>query len=292
MKSLMMVLILTGAVESGATDFYAHWGDGKAELSSYKIVQPRYGELREGYGVMIFVTEDINRQTLIKVESPTPDEDRLYVLKLNNVLKFTTGLYDYSVMTSVFSQVEGGNHPFAARKISLSAQEWCGHVFDEALLRDGKIQGHINSYFESEGRRDYQLKPSGAFESEDNLLIKARELQEPFMAIGEERAMAMLPSLWSLRMAHQRHAIVEGRVRKGGVEMVEVAGDSLAAIGWVWTVADRQRKLWTERAYPHRILQWEDSDGGRGELLRTIRVPYWELHGNGDEVYRRELGIR
>ena len=92
MKWLMTALLLLGAATGEAADFYAHWGDGKAELSSYKIVQPRYGELREGYGVMIFVTEDINRRTLIKVESSTPDKDRLYVLKLNNVLKFTTGL--------------------------------------------------------------------------------------------------------------------------------------------------------------------------------------------------------
>ena len=291
MQSLIMALLLSGATAGAATDFYAHWGDGKAELSSYKIVQPRYGESREGYGVMIFVTEDIHRKSLIKVESPTPPEDRIYVLKLNNVLKFTTGLYDYSVMTSVFSQVEGGEHAFAARKISLSAQEWCGHVFDEALLRDGKVKGHINSYFESEGRRDYQLKLPAVFASEDNLLIRVRELKEPFMAAGEERSMGLLPSLWSLRIAHQPHEVVEGHVRKGAVEMIEIDGASLAAVAWQWTVGDRWRKLWTEKAYPHRILHWQDSDGGHGELMRTIRVPYWELNGNGDEVYRRELGI-
>lgn len=291
MKWLMTALLLLGAAAGEAADFYAHWGDGKAELSSYKIVQPRYGELREGYGVMIFVTEDINRRTLIKVESSTPDKDRLYVLKLNNVLKFTTGLYDYSVMTSVFSQVEGGENDFALRKISLSAQEWCGHVFDEALLRDDKIKGHINSYFESEGRRDYELKLPAAFESEDNLLIRIRELKGPFMVAGEEREVEVLPSLWSVRMAHRSHEIMEGRVRKGAVEVIAVAGDSLAAVEWEWTIGERQRKIWTEKAYPHRILRWRDGDGARGELMRTIRVPYWELHGNGDEGYRRELGI-
>ena len=47
----------------------------------------------------------------------------------------------------------------------------------------------------------------------------------------------------------------------------------------------------TEDAYPHRILCWEDSDGGRGELMQTMRVSYWQLQANADEVYRRELGI-
>ena len=47
--------------------------------------------------------------------------------------------------------------------------------------------------------------------------------------------------------------------------------------------------LMTEDAYPP--VRWEDSDGGRGELMRTIRVPYWQLQADADEVYRRELGI-
>ena len=41
----------------------------------------------------------------------------------------------------------------------------------------------------------------------------------------------------------------------------------------------------------NRILRWEDGDGGRGALMRTMRVPYWQLQANADEVYRRELGI-
>ena len=47
----------------------------------------------------------------------------------------------------------------------------------------------------------------------------------------------------------------------------------------------------TEDAYPHRIVRWEDGDGGRGELMQTMRVPYWQLQASEDEVYRRELGI-
>ena len=30
---------------------------------------------------------------------------------------------------------------------------------------------------------------------------------------------------------------------------------------------------------------------GRGELMQTIRVPYWQLQSDADEVYRRELSI-
>ena len=279
--------LLLGAVQTGAVDFYAHWGDGKAEISSYEVVQPRYGELRPGYGVMIFVTESLHRQTFIKVDSPTPEADQFYALKLNHILKFATGIYDYSVMTSVFSQVAGGRHPFALRRISFSAQEWCGQVFDEALFSAGQINGQISSYFASEGRGTYQLKQPEHFASEDHLLIRIRELQGPFMALGEVREVEVLPSFWQLRQAHQPHAVVSGRIHKAA----ETAAGALASVRWDLHIGQRQRTLWTEKTYPHRILRWEDSTGGRGELMRTIRVPYWELQANADEVYRRELGI-
>jgi len=291
MKGWSIVFMLFVAVGVEAQDFYGHWGDGKAELSSYRVVQPRYGELRQGYGVMIFVTEDIHRDTYIKVESPQPQEKCLYVLKLNNVLKFNTGIYDYSVMTSVFSEVEGGTEPFVLRKISLSAQEWCGHVFDEILLHERRIEGHLNSYFEAEGRRDYELEVPENFVSEDHLLIRMRELKGAFMATGEERQISLMPSLWSLRTAHVPHALVGAVLRKGGQEEVDVDGGRTQAVLWQIEREGQWRKWWVEVGYPRRILKWQDSDGGQGELLKTIRVPYWQLHANADEVYRGELGL-
>ena len=246
---------------------------------------------KRGYGVMIFVTEDIHRDTYTKVESPQPQEKRLYVLKLNNVLKFTTGIYDYSVMTSVFSEVEGGTEPFVLRKISLSAQEWCGHVFDEMLLHERSIEGHLNSYFEAEGRRDYELEVPENFVSEDHLLIRMRELKGVFMAPGEERQISLMPSLWSLRTAHVPHALVGAVLHKGGQEEVEVDGGRTQAVLWQIEREGQWRKWWVEVGYPRRILKWEHSDGGSGELMKTIRVPYWRLHANADEVYRGELGL-
>ncbi len=283
--------ILFGVAQADAVDFYAHWADGKAEISSYEVVQPRYSELRQGYGVMIFVTESLHRQTFIKVDSPMPEADQFYALKLNHILNFTTGIYDYSVMTSVFSQVAGERHPFELRRISFSAQEWCGQVFDEALFSGGQINGQISSYFASEGRGSYQLKQPEHFASEDHLLIRIRELQGPFMDLGEVRELDILPSFWQLRQAHKPHATVTGRIHKAAEEQIETATGTLASVRWDLRIGQRQRTLWTEKAYPHRILRWEDSDGGRGELMRTIRVPYWQLQADADEVYRRELGI-
>ena len=281
------------AVAAEGQDFYAHWGDGKAEISSYEVVQPRYGQLRQGYGVLIFVTEDINRNTLIKVESPgTFPGDRIYVLKLNNLLKFATGIYDYAVMTSVFSAVEGGeNGPFELRKLSLSAQEWCGHVYDEAQVRGGRLEGQLNSYFEREGRHSYQMALPPDFASEDHLLIRIRELRGPIMAAGEEVEVALLPSFWSLRQRHRPHETVRASLTKGRTETIVIGERSFEAIPWRWDTGEGPKAVWVEKEYPRRILAWEDSRGGRGRLIETLREPYWKLSGNGDVGLRERLGI-
>ena len=60
--------------------------------------------------------EDLNKETSIKAESLIPEDDVIYVMKLNHIIRFNTGIYDYSVMSSVFSDVVGTYWPFALRK--------------------------------------------------------------------------------------------------------------------------------------------------------------------------------
>ena len=297
MKTLLLSIaaVASGfpAVHAGAAGFYDHWGDGRAELSSYRIEQPRYGEQRAAYGVLIFVTEELNRHTRVKVESPTPDSDRIYVLKLNNVLKFNTGIYDYAVMTSVFSAVEPvrGGAPFELQKLSLSSQEWCGHVFEEVHVDPDEVRGDLNSYFEREGRHQWRFDRPADFESEDHLLIRIRELNGEWLRPGETRSLTMLPSLWTFRQRHEPRALVPATITKGASEEIAVAGEELAAIRWSWDYGNGPTVTWVEEAAPHRILAWRDAAGGAAELMRTIRVPYWSLNANADESYREQLGI-
>ncbi|MDP7363321.1 MAG: hypothetical protein QF768_12025 [Candidatus Latescibacteria bacterium] len=277
-------------------DFYDYWGDGRAELSSYRVTQPRYGETHEGHSVMIFVTEEINRQSLIKVESNQPQQERVYTLKLNKTLKFLTGIYPYSVMTSVFSAVEGGpsepGSPFEARKVTLSAQEWCGHVFEEVQLRDDAIFGDLNSYFEREGKQGWRFDRPDRFVSEDHLPIEIRELKGLFMASGETRTVQMLPELWQFRMQHKPRALVKATIRKGAPESIDLDGTTYSAIPWTWDYLNREVTMWVDAAYPHRILQWRDNDGGEGQLLASMRLPYWQLNDLGHESYRQQLKLQ
>lgn len=282
-------IVLACAAQAAEPDFYQYWGDGKAELSSYEVVQMRYGEARAGEGVLIYVTEDLNRKTLIKVESPTPAADRLYTLKLNHTLKFNTGIYDYSVMTSVFSRVEGGAGDFDLQKITFSAQEWCGHVFEEVRPEGKRLRGEINSYFEREGKQDYVLDLPDEYISGDHLLIALRELRGSLMEEGESRAFKLLPALWDLRTKHARRELVEATLSKGAPEEIEAGGGRHAATVWKLEAGAFSAIYWVEAAYPRRLLAWKDVQGSSGRLKTTLREPYWGLNGNRHETYREQL---
>lgn len=299
MKKLCSIFCLLGSLlfsisPAPAQDFWSWWGDGKGELSSYKVVVPRYGELREGYSVLIFVTEDISRTTRIKVESNAiPPNDRAPVLKLNRVVKFVTGIYDYSTITSTFSSVnaELGRTPFEPLKISFSAQEWCGHVMQILLPQRDEVELTLHSYFQNEGDQKRTIKLPTNVVYEDNLPIWIRELNGVVLTAGQKRALQIFPSAWHSRASHQPADFQSGWMMKEDGETLKSPEGNTATSRWTWQVGNRKETYWVEKNYPHRILKWISSDGGSGEIKKTLRVPYWSLHNNADLPYREQLGL-
>ena len=67
MRSPLLLLVLCAA-PAPAQDFWAHWGDGRAELNGYRLVQPRYGAKRTGTAVLVFVTEDMSDALRVKAD--------------------------------------------------------------------------------------------------------------------------------------------------------------------------------------------------------------------------------
>jgi len=290
----VICLLLFAVAPSFAQDFWAYWGDGKGEVSSYRVIVPRYGEPREGFSVLVFVTEDISRTTRIKVESNAiPSNDRVPVLKLNRVVKFTTGLYDYSLMTSTFSSVnaELGRTPFEPLKISFSAQEWCGHVVQILIPQREQVELTLHSYFQSEGDQKRNLKLPANAEYEDNLPIWIRELNGDVLATGQKRELQIFPASWSSRTAHQQAEFQAGWIMKEDGETLKSPEGNAATYRWTWQIGNRKETYWIEKNYPRRILKWASSDGNQGELKKSLRVPYWSLHNNADLPYREQLGL-
>ncbi|MDP1340568.1 hypothetical protein, partial [Klebsiella variicola] len=80
------------------------------------------------------------------VKADQPSETNIPVLKLNKTKNFITGIYPYSIMSSVFFPLEEISH---ALKISTSVQEWCGHTYTQLNNRN-KFEIKSHSYFEGE----------------------------------------------------------------------------------------------------------------------------------------------
>ena len=74
----------------------------------------------------------------------------------NFTKKFATGIYPYSMMTSVYSPIEVGENP-KTLKVSTSAQEWCGHVYTQLNLKGSEYHVEGRSYEEIAATLDLPL---------------------------------------------------------------------------------------------------------------------------------------
>ena len=188
--------------ESRRAQFGDYWYQGQAEVSRYRLTRERYGEMREGHAVLVFVTEPFRVKSQVKADSGDRDGQTETVMKLNRIERFVTGIYDYSLMQSVFVPVEAGAEP-AARKVTTSIQDWCGHVWLQLNRQDdGGYRVEGRSYFESEGDEEQKV---GRAWLEDALFVRLR-LDPESLPTGD---LTVLPSTFELQAAPPRPAHVE-----------------------------------------------------------------------------------
>ena len=274
-----------------AQDFWAHRGDGKAELNGYALKQPRYGALRSGTAVVVFVTEDFDDALRVKAEPGRQAKGPVYpVLKLNAVRDFATGIYDYNVMTSTFLRVAAG---WPVAKVSFSSQEWCGHVWHQLVPRGGRILGTLHSYFEGEADRaeDLDLPADGVLE--DALPVLLRGWNGAYLKPRESRSVPFLPSLLWSRLNHQPLAWTRARVaRAAATRSVKVPAGRFEVSSYSVEI-ERGRVLGfeIEAAAPYRLVRQTGPDGEELALRGSTRLAYWKLNGPGGEAHLKELGL-
>ncbi len=207
-------------------------------------------------------------------------------LKLNSIKKFYTGIYPYSIMTSVFTPVEVDKH--ATLKVTSSNQEWCGQTFMQLNNRNGKIEGLLRSYFQNESDQNFKLD---AALLEDEIWTKIRLAPES-LPTGE---IEIIPGL---QFARLRHTPLK----------VETATATLTATGELQVYSIEYKKLKRklaikfEKDFPHRIMAWEESQmsgyGPNAKMMTTravktnsILLDYWSRNKLSDSYLRDELGI-
>ena len=289
---LLLLLFFSLAAPSSAQDFWRHWGDGKAELNGYTLKQPRYGALRDGKAVLVFVTEDFSDALRVKADPGRhPAADVYPVLKLNAVRDFQTGIYDYNVMTSVFLRVAPG---WPVAKVSFSSQEWCGHVWHQVAPRNGRLQGLFHSYFdgEADGTDDLPFPKDGVLE--DALPVLLRGWNGGSLKAGESRSVPFLPSLLWVRLNHRPLAWTTAKVaRAASSRTVTVPAGRFEVDVYSVEIADGRRLGFEiEAAPPFRLVRQTGPDGEELALRGSTRLPYWQLNAPGGEKHLKELGLR
>ncbi len=262
--------------------FKKYWYAGNAEITSYELTQARYGQLREGKAVLVYVTEPFLAGKQVKADGH--NADNIPVLKLNSTKNYLTGIYPYSIMGSSFYPVADNRH---AVKVSTSVQEWCGHVYAQLNNRD-KFEITSHSYFESEADQQLQLEKAVL---ENELWNKIR-ISPNHLPVGEVQ---IIPSLEYIRL---RHAEIKAYK---ATATINTDGD-MRSYTLVYPELERTLTINFTTAFPHTIESWsETGKSGFGPnakamtstatKIKRIKSAYWGQNGNDDIYLRDSLGL-
>lgn len=270
--------------------FRDYWFGGKAEINSYQLQQAQYGSLMPGKAVLIFVTEDFRTDTQVKSESEATRDRSAPTLKSNIIRKFVTGIYDYSLFTSVFTPI---NNPVFPRtlKVSTSAQEWCGHSYIQLNLRSTGYAVSGRSYFEKEVAEDYTV---AKVMLEDELWNRIR-LAPDKLPTG---SVQLIPGTQAARLRHQRLDPQTAEVALSAYSGTAFKGDSLQTYDIDYKSDKRKLSIIFENKFPYRIVGWEETYATKNKVLtsravlqQTIQSDYWNRNQPADSTLRRSLAI-
>ena len=275
-----------------AENFQEYWYAGQAELTRYKLEQARYGEIHEGDAVLIFVTEDFLRDKQVKYEGGPRDNNVVPILKLNATRKFYTGIYPYSMMSSIFTPVV----PQAKTlKVTTTSQEWCGHTFSQLNLRGNKYRGQLYSYFMDEGDREFSVE---AVLLEDEIWNRIR-LNPDALPTGN---IEIVPGSMYARLKHQETNMQRAIATKTSMTNADLSSHSLISYKIDYQDLNRELTIIFESVFPYAIVAWEEqveSGFGAGKKTLTTKAvrthtmnsAYWSQHDVADAPLRRELGL-
>ena len=275
-----IILLSTSPIENISLDskFDKYWYQGKAEITSYDLVQARYGELHEGSAVLIFVTEPFSKSKQVKLNTTERNKmDAVQVLKTNFSKKFATGIYDYSILQSVFTPVDIDKYAHTL-KVTTSVQEWCGHTFTQLNLQTYKYKIVLNSYFEQAMLEDEIW----------NLIRIAPEA----LPVGE---IQLIPSIATARLRH-----TDLDVEEAEASLTEHETDkSLMTYQLTFLTSQRKMAIHYHKKFPYEIEGWTETyiDGGK-ELTttatrkKTMLSDYWNKNNKANLPLRKELGLK
>ena len=276
---LKTIKIAESEKSNPSSEFNTYWYAGEAEISSYKLEQARYGEMREGTAVLVYVTEDFLPDMQVKADRK--NSNNIPVLKLNTTKKFITGIYPYSIMQSIFYPVSNNMH---AIKNSISMQEWCGHAYTQLNNRE-QFEIISHSYFEGEADENFKINKA-ILESE--LWVQLR-INPKSLPTGD---LQIIPSFEYSRLHHSKIK---------SFKATAVLTSNTYSI--YYPELNRTLSITFKPNFPFDILNWKETQKSgygvnakilttKATKLKTIKSPYWEKNKNKDESIRKILKLQ
>ncbi len=274
------------------TSFPSYWGRGLAELNRYEVKKGRYSEQHEGEAVFVFVTEDFD--TVKQVKSDTGrDEGATTVLKLNAYERFYTGIYPYTILSSIFSPTSEAlaqNEPY---KIMATVQEWCGATWLQLNKNEEGYAGKGMSYFQSQGDRTFQLA-KGHYEDSVWNTIRLNPASLPTGKIE------MVPPMAFASLMHIEIKAYEVQASLKENQDSPYSDKKLSVYHLSYPALQRTMAFHFETVFPHRIFGYEETKKSfKGQVLKTtgrlthsIMLDYWNKHNQIDGAYRDALGLQ
>jgi hypothetical protein len=278
---LVAAVLLVGrgrGVSADPGDWATHplWDDGQAEVSAYDAVEMRYGEARPYTDYQIVVKEPFSRRLLVKADPGHAPDDVLDVIKLNRVIQYRTGVYSYNQMLSYFFD-PADMQPL---KWTLAHFEWCGNTFKIFTRRGREARLESHTYWDTDADQAFDLDfgSDTVFYDQLPVWLRSRPLRP-----GARRA-RLYPTQISSK--GPRPEAAERAITVAGEEEIDL-GQVGRRRGVLVQVEqpDGLHRFWLESQFPNTLLGWERPDGGRGRLLWTRRLKYWDLNQPGDERY-------
>jgi len=275
-------------------DFHSYWYNHGAEITRFELEQSRYGEIHPGHAILIFVTEPFHPDIHVKADYETSREKSIPILKLNFIKRFNTGIYDYSMMKSVFTPIPAEKQQFSKTlKVSTTRQDWCGHVYLQYNLEKNHYKVKQYSYFEKEGDKTVTI-PSAYLE--DEIWTRLR-IDPKTLPLGE---IEMIPGSFftTLRM-------IDLRAEKAFAEMTNMQEENMGDVSQ-YTVRypslERTLSICFNQYFPYDIFSWNETclsrSGKDVKILttkarrtHTVMVDYWNKNSTKDLKLRKELGL-
>lgn len=251
--------------------FKDYWYSGEAEITSFKLSQSRYGEIREGTAVLVYVTEPFLKDKQVKADQNYASN--VSVLKLNATKNFVTGVYPYSIMQSTFYPIANNQH---AIKVSSSIQEWCGQQYVQLNNRiNFELKQH--SYFETTGDKFYNIDKAIL---ENELWAKLR-INPKSLPVGDIK---VIPSLEFTTLNHEPikayNVIAKLEENKYSLNFPEL---------------NRNLSITFNKNFPYEVISWQETfneQSIKATKLKTIKSAYWNKKTKKDSILRKKLQLK